>query len=503
MAYCNKCGKPLAEGAAFCSFCGTAVSDESAQRKQVFVGSIRKCPNCGEQIGTDTTKCPSCGFVIEKKNVSSALDVFIKKFLSLKNSSEKREYIESYAIANNKEDIRDFLNYAASQRDKAYSDNQTKAFWVDAWNNKCRQIVNQAFDTFGADEDFSAWLKNYKQDVEKTSTENEKLKKKLISIENGKKRAKAAKVFLKWFGIGVLGLALLFGAGYGIRSCSIKAAENSKIRAEKKLEMQKLKAQQEKEEREREEQRQKEEQEREAQKQKEEQERIERQRQEEEARKKAEQERAEQQRQKEEARKKAEKEEEERLKKLEEEKQKQEEQKAAERQKLINGCVIPKENIQLTGFVADHFIAVSDCTINLILKECAGFSNLGFGCVKHSISFKIKATDDVSSFVKKTLKETEYDEAELWSSFLQTNYGKYASNNAIMRQIANANKGDVITIIFDTENNEISRLKKEKELDEALIQLHSSGLFTFQATFTYKMYYQGTYGQEKKYINFF
>ena len=490
MTYCNKCGKPLAEGAAFCSFCGTAVSDESAQRKQVFVGSIRKCPNCGEQIGSDTTKCPSCGFVIEKKNVSSALDVFIKKFLSLKNSSEKREYIESYAIANNKEDIRDFLNYAASQRDKAYSDNQTKAFWVDAWNNKCRQIVNQAFDTFGADEDFSAWLKNYKQDVEKTSTENEKLKKKLISIEKGKKRAKVAKVFLKWFGIGVLGLALLFGAGYGIRSCSIKAAEYSKIRAEKKLEMQKLKAQQEKEE-----------QEREAQKQKEEQERIERQRQEEEARKKAEQERAEQQRQEEEARKKAEKEEEERLKKLEE-------QKAAERQKLINGCVIPKENIQLSGFVGKHFVAVSDCTVSLISKECAKWSNYGQVNVKHSISFKIKAIDDVSSFVNKTLEETKYDEVKLYDSVLKTNYGEgemysRSTRNSIASQIANAKKGDIITIAYETESDEIGKgSKKDKELDEALIQLHSSGLFTFQATFRYKMYYQGTYGQEKKYINF-
>ena len=456
MAYCNKCGKPLAEGAAFCSFCGTAVSDESAQRKQVFVGSIRKCPNCGEQIGSDTTKCPSCGFVIEKKTVSSALDVFIKKFLSLKNSSEKREYIEGYAIANNKEDIRDFLNYAASQRDKAYMDNQTKAFWVDAWNNKCRQIVNQAFDTFGADVDFSAWLKNYKQDVEKTTAENEKLKKKLISIEKGKKRAKVAKVFLKWFGIIVLALALLFGAGYGIRSCSIKAAEYSKIRAEKKLEMQKLKAQQEKEE----------------------QERAERQRQEEEARKQAEV--------------KA--------------KQKQAIQKAAERQKLINGCVIPKENIQLAGFLPNHFIPISDCTITLNSKNLHIFLN-GDGEIIHSIYFKIKATDDVSDFIKKTVEEKrnsirkEFDPAIYryettqpyeYGTKIETNYGEINEpsfrtpiEDSLISQIIDAKKGDVITIAFDAKSR--SYAKKQEQMNEELIRLHSSGIFRFQANFSYEV----------------
>ena len=466
MAYCSKCGKPLTEGAAFCAFCGTTVSDESAQRKQVFVGSTQKCPNCGEQIGSDTTKCPSCGFVIEKKTVSSALDVFIKKFLSLKNSSEKREYIESYAIANNKEDIREFLNYATNQRDKTYSDNQTKAFWVDAWNNKCRQIVNQAFDTFGADEDFSAWLKNYKQDVEKTSTENEKLKKKLISIENAKKRAKMAKVFLKWFGIGVLGLALLFGAGYGIRSCSIKMEATKEIRAEKKLEKQRLKALQEQEK----------------------------------------QDRKEQQLKEKEAQKQAEKQ------AKEEAKQKQAEQKAAERQKLINSCVIPKENIQLAGFVADHFIPVSDCKVILNSQKTKTIWDY-FGFTKHSISFKLEATDDVSDFIKKALEEKKnsiskefdpaiyrYDGTELHDRKIETNYGAAAelslfpfaslgystpSADAIISQIIDAKKGDVITLAFDV--NKKSFATTQKWMDKELIQLHSSGIFHFQANFRYEV----------------
>ena len=237
MAFCSKCGKELAENAKFCANCGTPVEsgttkDETRERTQVFMGTIRKCPNCGEQIGTNTTKCPACGFVIEKRNVSASLDDFVKKLASFDHYIKKREYIENYPVPNNKEDIRDLLTYAASQRDKDYDDNVAKSYWVDAWNNKCRQIVNQAFDTFGMDEDFASWLKNYKAGVEKSSAENEKLKKKLRSIEAGKKRAAGAKKFFKGFGIILVILAVLCGAGFGIKSCLNKRADVERIISE-------------------------------------------------------------------------------------------------------------------------------------------------------------------------------------------------------------------------------------------------------------------------------
>ena len=234
---CSKCGKELSADARFCVSCGTPVepqnstgTDTYTERKQVFVGAIIKCPNCGEQIGTNTAKCPACGFVIEKRNVSASLDAFIKKFTSFTNDKAKREFIESYAVPNNKEDIRDLLNYAANQRDKDYIDDASKAYWVDAWNNKCRHIVNQAFDTFGMDEGFSAWLKNYKAGVETSSVENEKLKQKLRAIEAGKQRAVATKKFLKGFGIAVAILAVLGSAGFGIKTCTDKRTAEEKAK---------------------------------------------------------------------------------------------------------------------------------------------------------------------------------------------------------------------------------------------------------------------------------
>lgn len=156
------------------------MSEEFTERKQIFAGAIRKCPSCGAQITTDTAKCPSCGFVIEKENASSAMEEFAKKFVSLKTDAEKKDFVETYPIPNNKEDIRGFLNYASSQRDKDYAALKDKVFWLTVWNNKCRLIVNQGFDVFGADSDFMQYLHDYKNGVENSGREIKKIKNKLL-----------------------------------------------------------------------------------------------------------------------------------------------------------------------------------------------------------------------------------------------------------------------------------------------------------------------------------
>lgn len=48
------------------------------------------------------------------------------------------------------------------------------------WNNKCRLIVNQGFDVFGADSDFMQYLHDYKNGVENSGREIKKIKNKLL-----------------------------------------------------------------------------------------------------------------------------------------------------------------------------------------------------------------------------------------------------------------------------------------------------------------------------------
>ncbi|MBO4509438.1 MAG: zinc ribbon domain-containing protein [Spirochaetaceae bacterium] len=432
MAFCSKCGKPLKDGANFCSGCGAPVSnmtpedvqsvpheaDTSEVRKQVFVGSIRKCPNCGQQITSDTAKCPSCGFIIEKKNVSGALDLFVKKLTSISDDNEKREFIETYAIPNNKEDIRDLLNYAASQRDKDYEYYQDKVFWVDAWNNKCKHILNQAFDTFGADSEFAVYLKEYQEGVVKSAEENEALKRRLFSIKASENRKEAFVKFLKGFFILVVILAVIGGAAFGIRSCSIKVAENRKIKEEQAQQQAVIQA---------------------------EQDRI-----------------------------NAEKE--------------------AQRQKLIAGCVVPKENVNFGGMLAKLISVASDATIKTEniskRREINNWNFLGDWCLDTTVSVDITALENISDYLDEEVKKCLPDEKKKYQFFLKNEdvscsyhsptetgkaYHTFDNINSLVGFLSGMKKGQTqklmlkLTLICDS----------EEDCEQKAISLHNSQFFDF------------------------
>lgn len=56
----------------FCNNCGAhAVSDDGSSfgRQQEYIGTIRKCPSCGEEIPSFTAFCPTCGHELNSVNV--------------------------------------------------------------------------------------------------------------------------------------------------------------------------------------------------------------------------------------------------------------------------------------------------------------------------------------------------------------------------------------------------------------------------------------------------
>ena len=73
MAFCQNCGNQLAADAKFCSNCGTPAGSTSTEnvRKQEYVGSVKKCPNCGavtyKKIEDDSINCDYCHCKVEEK----------------------------------------------------------------------------------------------------------------------------------------------------------------------------------------------------------------------------------------------------------------------------------------------------------------------------------------------------------------------------------------------------------------------------------------------------
>ena len=110
MVFCSNCGTQLADGAKFCANCGTpaGISGNENVRKQEFVGTMRKCPNCGQILQAFQAKCPSCGHEIIEVSITNSIREFFDKYLQVQNNEQKLELINNYPIPNAKEDLLEF-----------------------------------------------------------------------------------------------------------------------------------------------------------------------------------------------------------------------------------------------------------------------------------------------------------------------------------------------------------------------------------------------------------
>lgn len=88
MAFCSECGTKLNNNAKFCHMCGKAcetndshkISDAySKERRQEYVGSVRKCPSCGAEVPSFIAVCSSCGHEFNSQNVESHFKKFKDK----------------------------------------------------------------------------------------------------------------------------------------------------------------------------------------------------------------------------------------------------------------------------------------------------------------------------------------------------------------------------------------------------------------------------------------
>lgn len=93
MAFCQNCGKELAEGAKFCPDCGTAVNgaENKSARKQEYVGTVKKCPHCGAEVPSLTGTCPSCGHELNETRIDSSIKEFFEQISSVSWGNETKD----------------------------------------------------------------------------------------------------------------------------------------------------------------------------------------------------------------------------------------------------------------------------------------------------------------------------------------------------------------------------------------------------------------------------
>lgn len=118
MACCVKCGKELTPNAKFCAECGTPVdapiSGEYTKREHVYVGVVKKCPVCGEELPSMAAICPACGHEINSTQVHPILQKFINELALCDQSIADEEAIN--AISNEKETERGWRSWSSTAK---------------------------------------------------------------------------------------------------------------------------------------------------------------------------------------------------------------------------------------------------------------------------------------------------------------------------------------------------------------------------------------------------
>ncbi len=176
-------------------------------RKQEFVGTIKKCPQCGQVLESFQTRCPACGYEITGVDAAKSVKVFFEAYQRETDKARQLELIKNFPVPNTKEDILEFA-LLASQQVKSLAKSQSSRlnmataqyvergvfgriigiankvsredFYI-AWKDKLEQVQLKAEFAFGEDKRGFEQLSKIVSDAIAASEKFEK-KKKLMKL---------------------------------------------------------------------------------------------------------------------------------------------------------------------------------------------------------------------------------------------------------------------------------------------------------------------------------
>lgn len=176
--YCVNCGRKLSDDAKFCDVCGTKVGadvcKENTSRDSEKDGKVFKCPYCGEILPSNAITCPMCGKEIRGRELSKAVQKFNDELNRINDQNKKIEFIKTYFIPNNREDIFEFMFMSSSNYfESCNKDNKSEI--AEAWLTKVNQCYEKAKFLFTNQNDINQITEIYKKTI---SAKKDKIKKK-------------------------------------------------------------------------------------------------------------------------------------------------------------------------------------------------------------------------------------------------------------------------------------------------------------------------------------
>ncbi len=177
MAFCTNCGNQLQDGANFCAFCGTLVTNANYNNKRnmVYDGDLHKCPNCGELLNSFVSSCPTCGYELRNSYVTNAIKDFVYKISIAQTDEQRFHLISNFAIPNTKEDIMEFLIIASTNAESGCT---TQAI-TNAWLVKLDQCYYKAQLMLSKDLDYPQMMSIYEKTYKSIKKKNKKLQSQL------------------------------------------------------------------------------------------------------------------------------------------------------------------------------------------------------------------------------------------------------------------------------------------------------------------------------------